>query len=160
VSEISSVNDVDYRSQMPSMWADTLQSAERDHLLRLLLWGATNIIAGTAMLAWLRVSARESALLRHFAVQCAAWGLIISTVGGLLLTQLQPRDLSGATRLDRFLWLNIGLDFGFVLTGLTLLAVGWRMGRRLELAGAGVGIVVQGLALSLLDLVFAAQISR
>jgi len=58
------------------------------------------------------------------------------------------------------LWLNIGLDAGYVLVGLTLAIVGWKVGRRLGLVGAGIAVVVQGLALALLDLVLAAQISR
>ena len=67
---------------------------------------------------------------------------------------------AGATRLDRLLWLNIGLDGGYVLVGLTLVSVGWRLAKRLDLVGAGIGVVLQGLALALLDMVLAVQISR
>jgi sulfite exporter TauE/SafE len=70
------------------------------------------------------------------------------------------RDIGSATRLDRILWLNIGLDAGYVLVGLTLGIVGWRLGRRLGLVGAGIGVLVQGTALAVLDLVLAAHISR
>jgi len=52
-------HDVDYSSSMPYMWADTLQAAERAHLLRLLLWAAASILAGTALLAWLRAGEGE-----------------------------------------------------------------------------------------------------
>jgi hypothetical protein len=90
----------------------------------------------------------------------AAWGAFALVVGTLLLSQLGMRDVAGATRLDRLLWLNIGLDAGYVLVGLTLAIVGWKVGRRLGLVGAGIAVVVQGLALALLDLVLAAQISR
>jgi hypothetical protein len=76
------------------------------------------------------------------------------------LRALALRDLASATRLDRFLWLNIGLDAGYVMVGLTLLIGGWRLARRAGLMGAGIAIVVQGLALALLDLVLANQISR
>ena len=145
---------------MPSMWADTLQALERAHLLRLLVWGAASVLTGTALLAWLRVGARESALLRYFAVTSAAWGTAELIIGLVLWTQLAIRDVSGATRLDRLLWLNIGLDAGYVLVGLTLAIVGWKAGRRLGLVGAGISVVVQGFALALLDLALAAQISR
>jgi hypothetical protein len=145
---------------MPSMWADTLQALERAHLLRLVVWGAASVLAGTALLAWLRVGSRQSALLKHFAIMSAAWGVADLSIGLVLWTQLAIRDVSGATRLDRLLWLNIGLDAGYVLVGLTLGVVGWRVGRRLGLVGAGIAVVVQGLALALLDLVLAAQISR
>ena len=142
------------------MWADTLQAAERAHLLRLLVWGASSVLAGTALLAWLRVGARHSALLQHFAIQAVAWGCAEAASALALISRLAPRDSSAATRLDRLLWLNIGLDTGYALVGLTLAIFGWRLGRRLGLVGAGIGVVVQGLALALMDLLLAAQISR
>jgi hypothetical protein len=80
--------------------------------------------------------------------------------GAIALGTLATRDLAGATRLDRLLWLNVGLDAGYVLVGLTVLATGWRLGRRLGMVGAGLAIVVQGIALGLLDLMLASQISR
>ena len=142
------------------MWADTLEAAERAHLLRLLVWGGVSVLTGTALLAWLRTGARQSLLLKHFAIQTAAWGTVDAIIAAALMAQTAPRDLASATRLDRILWLNIGLDAGYVLVGITLIVVGWRMGRRLGLVGAGMGVVVQGGALALLDLVLAAQISR
>jgi hypothetical protein len=145
---------------MPFMWADTLLAAERTHLLRLLVWGGASVLVGTALLAWLRVGARRSELLEQFAVQIAAWGVLDLARGALAYATLVPRDVAAATRLDRLLWLNIGLDAGYVLVGLTLAATGWRLGRRLGLAGAGMGVTVQGTALMLLDLLLAAQISR
>ena len=142
------------------MYADTLQALERAHLLRLLVWGAACVLTGTALLTWLRVAARESDLLKQFATMSAAWGALELVLGFVLLTQVEMRDVAGATRLDRLLWLNIGLDAGYVLVGLTLAVVGWKVGRRLGLVGAGIAVVVQGFALALLDLVLAAQISR
>jgi len=142
------------------MWADTLEAAERAHLLRVLVWAAASILAGTGLLAWLRVSARASSLLKHFAIQATAWGFVDALGVATLLPQVAPRDITSATRLDRILWLNIGLDTGFVLLGLTLIVIGWRLGRRLGLLGAGIGVVVQAAALVLLDLILAAQISR
>jgi hypothetical protein len=47
-----------------------------------------------------------------------------------------------------------------VLVGMALALTGWRLGRRLGLVGAGIGVVVQGGALMVLDLILAAQISR
>jgi hypothetical protein len=142
------------------MWADTLLAAERAHLLRLLAWSAASLLAGTAILAWLRVGSRRSSLLKHFGIQAAVWGAVSAAIGLVLSAGLMTRDLAGATRLDRLLWLNIGLDVGYVLVGATLIIVGWKLGRRFGLVGAGLGVVVQGCALGLLDLVLAAQISR
>jgi hypothetical protein len=149
-----------YRSRMSFMWADTLLASERAHLLRLMLWGATSVLVGTALLAWVLRGGRQSALLRHFAIQTAAWGGIDLMLAGLSYGSLPMRDIGSATRLDRILWLNIGLDAGYVLVGLTLGLVGWRLGRRLGLVGAGIGVLVQGTALAVLDLVLAAHISR
>ena len=145
---------------MPYMWADTLEAAERAHLLRLLVWGAASVLSGTALLAWLRIGVRRSPLLKHFAIQVAAWGAVDAIIAAALMVQIAPRDIASATRLDRILWLNIGLDAGYILVGITLVMAGGRMGRRLGLVGAGIGVAVQGGALALLDLVLATQISR
>ena len=145
---------------MSFMWADTLLAAERALLLRLLAWGALSVLAGTAMLAWLRLRGRSSALLEHFARQMAGWGGLELAFVALSWRSLAPRDLSAATRLDRLLWLNAGLDIGYVLVGVSLAITGWRLGRRLGMVGAGIGVVVQGTALLLLDLLLASQISR
>ena len=142
------------------MWADTLLAAERGHLIRLLVWGAASIVAGTAVGAFLVVGRRESSLLRHFAIQTVAWGAVDIAICAVAWRSLALRDLAGAVRLDRFIWLNIGLDAGYVMVGLTLFLVGWRVLRRLGVVGAGLAVIVQGTALALLDLVLASQISR
>ena len=142
------------------MWADTLLAAERAHLLRLLIWGSGSLLAGTALLAWLAIRHHRSPLLRHFALQLAGWGAVDLVLALLGRGSLALRDVAGATRLDRLLWLNIGLDAGYVMVGATLIVIGWRVGRRLELIGAGTGVAVQGTALLLLDLMLTAQISR
>lgn len=145
---------------MQFMWADTLLAAERTHLLRLTIWGSASLVTGLALLGLLRARRERSSLLDHFAIQTAAWGAVDLALALLGRQRLELRDLTGATRLDRFLWLNIGLDAGYVMVGLTLLVVGWRVARRPGLVGAGLGVIVQGTGLALLDLVLAAQISR
>lgn len=145
---------------MQFMWADTLLSAERAHLLRLAIWGGASLIVGGTLLTLLRLRRERSSLLDHFAIQTAAWGTVDLVLALLGRDRLELRDLAGATRLDRFLWLNVGLDAGYVMVGLTLLVVGWRVARRPGLVGAGLGVIVQGSGLAVLDLVLAAQISR
>ena len=142
------------------MWADALLAAERGHLLRLLAWGATSLLAGTAIGAFLTAGRRESALLKHFAIQTAAWGAIDIAICAVAWRSLALRDLAGAVRLDRFIWLNIGLDAGYVMVGVTLAVVGWRLSRSLGLVGAGIGVLVQGVALLVLDLALTAHIVR
>jgi hypothetical protein len=145
---------------MQFMWADTLLLAERAHLLRLTLWGGASLLVGTAVLAMLRLGRQRSPLLEHFGIQSAAWGTIVLSLALFGRHSLSLRDLASATRLDRMLWLNIGLSIGFVLVGLTLVVIGWRAVRRLGLVGAGIAVVLQGIALALLDLVLAGQVSR
>ena len=142
------------------MWADTLLVAERVHLLRLALWGAASLLVGTALVAMLRIGRPRSSLLKHFGIQTAVWGAVELGVALLLLRSLGLRDLSSATRLDRMLWMNIGLDVGYALVGMTLAGIGWRAVRRLGLVGAGIAIVLQGAALGVIDLLLAGQISR
>ena len=119
------------------------------------------MIAGTALLAWLTAAGRSgSALLRSFAIQTGAWGLVSALIAGLGLLRLADRDLVSATRLDRMLWFSVGLDVGIILVGITLAVTGWIVGRRLSAVGAGIGVLVQGAGLVVLDLRFAAITAR
>ena len=137
------------------MWSDTLLVAERAHLLRLLAWGAGSVLAGSAILALLAARrAGRPPLLSHFAIQTAAWGAIDLALAALAWRDLAPRDIAGAAHLDRLLWLNTGLDVGYIAVGVTLALTGWLLGRRLAPVGAGLGVVVQGAALLLLDVRF------
>ena len=145
---------------LDGQWADALRDAEQLHLLKLGVWAALSILAGSALLAALRVRRTDSPLLRHFAIQCAAWGLVDLAIVLWARRGVTLRDLAGAVALDRFVWLNIGLDLGYVLVGGTVALLGWRLGRHLGLVGAGVGVVVQGLALTLLDLQLSTHILR
>lgn len=147
---------------MPSQgqWADSLLDIERLHVLKLLVWGALSVGVGTALLAFLRVRRVESLLLQHFAIQSAAWGVIDIAIAVWARQGLVMRDLASAVALDRFVWLNIGFDIGYVAVGATLAITGWKLGRRLGLVGAGTGVIVQGCALTLLDLQLASAIVR
>jgi hypothetical protein len=133
------------------MWADTLYLAERNHLLRLAAWGAASVLAATLLVLLLAARRTRSPLVQHFAWQAGAWGLVELLLALVAWRGLEYRDLAGFTRLDRFLWLNVGLDAGYVAVGVTLALVGWRLARSLGLVGAGLGVVVQGLALLVLD---------
>ncbi len=145
---------------LQGQWADTLLDVERLHVLKLLVWGALSIGVGTALLAFLRVRRVDSVLLQHFAIQSAAWGVIDIAIAVWARQGLALRDLASAVALDRFVWLNVGLDIGYVAVGVTLALTGWKLGRRLGLVGAGTGVIVQGCALTLLDLQLAAAIVR
>lgn len=158
------------------MYADTLLALERAHLLRLLVWAVGSVVAGSFLLALvvLRRAAGPTALLRHFAIQTAAWGAVDLGIVGWAWRGLALRDHAGATGLDRFLWLNLGLDAGYVGVGLTLLLCGRWIAAHVPppdalagtagdrpgqgAVGAGLGVIVQGAALFVLDLVLVRQL--
>lgn len=142
------------------MWADSLLQAERLHLLRLTVWGAACVILGASLLIIVMVRRARLPLLRHFALQTAAWGAVNLAIVGWARAHLGMRDLAGATQLDRLLWLNAGLDVGYVAVGVTLAWAGWALGRRLGAVGAGLGVIVQGAALLALDARFMSQVVR
>ena len=142
------------------MWADQVLAFERAHLARLLLWGVASALTGASCWAYLRVRRLELPLLQHFAIQTAAWGAINALLALAARPQLALRDYDGVTRLDRFLWLNCGLDVGYIAVGVTLAACGWRLARSRGLAGAGIGVMMQGSALLLLDLRLVALLSQ
>jgi hypothetical protein len=142
------------------VWADTLLRAEQQHLLRLLFWGGLSVIAATAVAAILAVRRIRSPLLVQFALQMAAWGLGVAAIAATEWHFAKLRDVSGAARFERMLWMNIGFDAGYVAVGVTLACCAWYLARRMTVVGAGIGIVVQGLALLLIDLQLAAVISR
>jgi hypothetical protein len=145
---------------LTGQWADALLQVEQLHLLKLLLWAALSITVGTALLALLRVRRTDSPLLLHFGIQSVAWGAVDAAIALWARHGLTLRDLASAVALDRFVWFNVGLDVGYVGVGATLAILGARGARRSGLVGAGLGVVVQGLALTVLDLQLAAGIVR
>src|ERR1700742_762300 len=145
---------------MRRVWADIILSAERQHLLRLFAWSGLSIILGTSVVVMLTARRVRSPLLVHFAIQTIVWGVVVAFISGLAWRGLHLRDVGGAARLERLLWMRIGLDIGCVAVGTTLGITGRVVGRRMHMVGAGVAIVVQGLALLLLDLQFAGMVSR
>jgi hypothetical protein len=131
------------------VWADALLAAERAHLHHLMLWGGASGTLGVLLLLTTG-GARRSPIVFHFAAQSVARGAVILAVGATGLRSLQLRDLGAATRLDRFLWLNLGLDTGYVAVGAAIALSAWLLGRRYGGVGAGVAIIVQGLALAVI----------
>lgn len=144
------------------MWADTLLVAEKAHLIRVLAWALICVLVGTAVVAVLAVRHRSSALLRAFAIQTIGWGVLEATVAAVALKGLAQRDLTSAAQLDHHLWFETGLDVGCIAIGVTvaLMTYGYTHGRRLGGVGAGLGIIVQGTVLLLLDARFLAIVNR
>lgn len=142
------------------MWSDTLLDAEKAHLLRLVLWAVASVVTGSALLALLAYRRTKAPLLQHFAIQTLAWGVVDLAIVWWAQRGLGLRDFERAVGLEHFLWLNVGLDVGYVGVGVTLALAGWVVGRRAGAVGAGLGVVTQGLALLVLDAVFLAHLAR
>jgi uncharacterized protein DUF6992 len=142
------------------VWADTLLRAEQQHLLRLLVWAGLSVLAATALATILVVRRIQSPMLKQFATQTGLWGVVIGAVAAVNLRAAHLRDLAGAARLERLVWTNVGLDTGYVAVGAVLAIAAWFLVRRLSVVGAGMGIALHGLALLVLELQFAAVVSR
>jgi hypothetical protein len=142
------------------MWADQVLAFERAHLARLLLWGAASLVTAIGCGLFMRARRLDLPLLRHFAIQTGAWGAIDCLLALAARPQLALRDYDRVTSLDRFLWLNCGLDIGYVAVGVTLAWCGWRLARSRGLVGAGLGVGIQGMALLLLDARLAALLQQ
>jgi hypothetical protein len=142
------------------VWSDIILAAERQYLARLLVWAALSLVAGTAVFTLVAARRVRSPLLKHFAIQMLAWGLIVAGLTARAWNGLHLRDLAGAARLERVTWMTIGLDVGIVAVGVTLVAVGRAVTGRMGLVGAGAAFVIQGAALFLLALQFAVVVSR
>jgi hypothetical protein len=142
------------------MWSDTVLAFERGHLLRLTLWGAGSVLAGSLLFMWIAMQRRVVPLLGQFAVQMVAWGVLDLAIVSLGWSRLGLRDFTGALQLQNLQWLMIGLDTGGAAVGVTLVAASYRMGPRPGGIGAGMGIIVQALARLLFDIQLLVSIGR
>jgi hypothetical protein len=142
------------------MWSDTLLAAERSHLIRVVLWAVTCAVLGTAVVSILTLRRVAAPIILAFAIQTLAWGSAELIVAAARWQSLSMRDVSAATRLDRLTWFSVGLDVGIIAVGVTALVAARMSNRKLNVIGAGLGIIVQGLGLVVLDLTFAAITAR
>ena len=142
------------------MWADTILSAERQYVARILAWAALSIVAATTIAVMLSARRIKSPVLAHFAVQLGGWGLVLALIGALEWQGLHLRDLGSATRLEHASWLRVGFDVGVIGMGAVLVAASRWFGRSLAGMGAGAGLAVHGAALLVFDLQLVAAVSR
>lgn len=142
------------------MWSDTLLAAERSHLIRVAVWAVTSMVIGTSFVAIITVRRVAAPIALWFAIQTAVWGSAELIISAARWFALSMRDVSGAARLDRFTWLAIGLDIGIVGVGVAAALIAWRFKRHPGVFGGGLGVVVQGLGLLVLDLTFASILTR
>lgn len=141
------------------------QRAERDHLKRLGIWGLTNVVAGGALLAMgsPAVSPLEAPppALRGFGIQSIGWGGINLAIAGIgLITSSSDVDLTREAALAaeddnaKVLWVNVGLDVGYMMAGGVLVAAGTSGAQpAVDWMAHGAGVMTQGLGLLVLDVV-------
>jgi hypothetical protein len=134
------------------VWADTLQTIEQRHFLRLIAWGGASVLIGTLLLLVFRLARIRAPLATHLAAQCAIWGAAALLWGGYNYQSVPLRDYEAAASLARMLWLFIALEAGAIVLGVTFAVFGWVFGRRIGSVGTGVGVVLQASALLFLDL--------
>ena len=142
------------------MWSDTLLTAERNHLIRIAIWAVTSAVVGTGIVSALTIRRLVAPIVFSFAIQTIVISTLELIVTAVRWFALSMRDLSAATRLDRFTWLAIGLDAAIIGVGAAVMAMAWTRERRLGVFGGGLGVMVQGLGLLVLDLTFASILAR
>ena len=142
------------------MWSDTLLAAERLHLIRVAVWAAASAMIGTTIVTAIALRRLKAPIVTWFAIQTLAWGSIELVATAVRWFSMGMRDVSAATRLDRLTWFTAGLDVGLIGVGFVTAVIAWSASRRLGTFGAGLGVMVQGLGLLVLDLTFAANLSR
>lgn len=140
------------------MWSDSLLLAERALIVRLLLWSASSVLAGTVVLVVLGARRVRSVFLEQFSAQLIAWGALVLLAATMAWRSVALRDLAGATRLQNGVWLAGGLAVGCIAVGITLVAIAWR--QRPGLVGAGIGVLTQGAAFLVLSAHFLTVLVR
>ncbi|MGC9348147.1 MAG: DUF6992 family protein [Anaerolineae bacterium] len=124
----------------------------------LLRWGGLSMGAGAIM------ALLGDRFWRGFGSQCAGWGLIDGIIGWVGLRSARQKasgpeaqdpavQAKARTNLRRVLWINAGLDVGYVAGGVRLARTKGSTDRFAE--GTGWGIAAQGLFLFFFDLVHA-----
>ena len=123
-------------------------------------WAAASVLIGGPLLAF-----ADDPAARAFGLQFVVWGAIdgaIALAGAISLRRAHargaPADPDQAPRerrrLRRLLWINAGLDVGYVVAALLVLAL-WRTP---EGAGHGTGVLVQGGFLLAFDVLHARRL--
>lgn len=109
------------------------------HLRRLLVWSGVGLVGGVAVMAFLRGEWWQG-----FGGMTVGWAAINAVIG---LASLRGKPPKSESQFREFLWLNQGLNVGYVGVGLTLALSHPGLGPQ----GFGWAVVVQGLGLIVLD---------
>jgi hypothetical protein len=143
-------------------FSENLYDAQLTHLVRVAAWGSANVVGGAALMggsAAVTAAGIESAPeLFGFGAQASAWGAInLAIVGvGYFFLDGVTTDLNEALEAEdgwrTTLLVNEVLNVGYVIAGLGMVALGMLpIPLAAQLRGHGMGIVMQGAGLLLLD---------
>lgn len=108
--------------------------------LPLLIWGIINTIVGALYFI------PASDLIKGVLLQALFWGLIDAILG--LITYLRKKEFK-LEKIKKILLINTYLDVLYVVIGIILIMLGISA----FLAGNGLGIIIQGLFLFIVDLI-------
>lgn len=129
-----------------SLLATQTRTEMHGHLIRLGIWAGVSIIAGVIAMA--RLWPQE--WWRNFGLQSAAWGAIDAIIVFFGLRDNSLPTIMEIIKLREFLYLNEGLNVGYIGVGIALALAG-RHFKSSTLSGAGWGVALQGLALLTMD---------
>ena len=136
------------------MTIDPAPAVSRRLARRLAIWGGASTVVGGALAL---VGSTPGA--RAFGQQNAAWGAIDLAIAAIATRQSTPPT---TPKLRRLLWINTGLDVGYVLGGAWFASTTPDLGGRVtpeRARGHGAAVIVQGAALFVLDLTHARALS-
>ncbi|WP_299571115.1 hypothetical protein [uncultured Williamsia sp.] len=136
------------------MTVDPAPEVSRRLARRLAIWGGASTLAGGALAVF-----GSTARARAFGQQNAAWGAIDLVIAAVATRQSTPPTTS---KLRRLLWVNTGLDVGYVAGGAWFAQNTPDLGGRVtpeQARGHGAAVIVQGAALFVLDLTHARALS-
>jgi hypothetical protein len=105
-------------------------------------WSIASIIVGIVLYLYV------DSFIQGLAVQAILWGIIDIVIAAFTLYK-QSDD--PAVKLARVLYINVGLDVIYQAVGLLLLIFAWQ---NPFIAGNGVGVIIQGAFLFVLDLFY------
>jgi hypothetical protein len=126
---------------------------QRGAMLTLGGWAVGNLVAGPVL------AARTTGAAREFWIMNAGWNVVNLAIAGWALSAGRPDPEAWQSLADvelargqfrRLLWINAGLDVGYVATGAWLARRGDRLGSDRQ-SGFGRAVVVQGLFLLVFD---------
>jgi len=114
----------------------------------LLVWSIMSILLG------LFLYLSNSSLIQGIAVQAILWGIIDAVIASFALFKQNDQTVE---KMVKILGINVGLDIFYQVLGLFLLIFMWQDAFA---AGNGIGVVIQGAFLFVLDLYYFYQFKK